>query len=67
MHGEGTFKFYNMTYEGGFHLNKKHGYGVLTYTTGETYQGQWAADKQSLIFFFFFFLFSSSRSDILKL
>ena len=39
--GDGTFKYSYGIYTGGIRAGKGHGNGVMTYTNGDTYKGQW--------------------------
>jgi hypothetical protein len=33
-------------YDGAWQEDMRHGYGTLTYATGEVYEGTWANDKK---------------------
>ena len=51
MHGKGEAKYPNGDafnfYEGEFINGKRHGYGVMKYVSGETYEGYWAEGERS--------------------
>jgi len=51
MHGKGEAKYPNGDsfnfYEGEFIEGKRHGYGVMKYASGETYEGYWAEGERA--------------------
>lgn len=49
MHGKGRCEFLGSIYEGDFELNKKHGHGVLQYSDGHVYLGEFRDNRPSNI------------------